>query len=49
MQTWVVGVVLGSLLLTDSLFLSQPLSFLNGVVGVFLWLVTLVNWYGGKR
>ena len=48
MQTWVVGFVLGSLLLTDSLFLSQPLSLLNGVVGVFLYVVILVNAYGKR-
>jgi hypothetical protein len=49
MKSWVVGFVLGSLLLTDSLFLDQPLSALNMLVGVFLYLVILVNWYGGKR
>ena len=48
MQTWVVGFVLGSLLLTDSLFLDQPLSVINGLVGVFLYLVVLVNFYGKK-
>jgi len=48
MQTWVVGFVLGSLLLTDSLFLDQPLSAINGLVGVFLYLVVLVNFYGKK-
>lgn len=49
MQTWVVGFVLGSLLLTDSLFLDQPLSALNMLVGVFLYVVILLNWYGRKR
>jgi len=48
MQTWVVGFVLGSLLLTDSLFLDQPLSAINGLIGVFLYLVVLVNFYGKK-
>ena len=48
MQTWVVGFVLGSLLLTDSLFLDQPLSAVNMLVGVFLYLVILVNAYGKR-
>ena len=48
MQTWVVGFVLGSLLLTDSLFLDQPLSAVNMLVGVFLYLVVLVNAYGKR-
>ena len=48
MKSWVVGFVLGSLLLTDSLFLDQPLSALNMLVGVFLYLVILVNEYGKK-
>ena len=48
MKTWVVGFVLGSLLLTDSLFLDQPLSALNMLVGVFLYLVILVNEYGKR-
>ena len=48
MKSWVVGFVLGSLLLTDSLFLDQPLSALNMLVGVFLYLVILVNWYGKR-
>ena len=48
MKTWVVGFVLGSLLLTDSLFLDQPLSALNMLVGVFLYLVVLVNFYGKR-
>ena len=48
MKTWVVGFVLGSLLLTDSLFLDQPLSALNLLTGVFLYLVILVNEYGKK-
>jgi len=48
MKTWVVGFVLGSLLLTDSLFLDQPLSAVNLLVGVFLYLVILVNEYGKK-
>ena len=48
MKSWVVGFVLGSLLLTDSLFLDQPLSAINGLVGVFLYLVILVNEYGKR-
>jgi len=48
MKTWVVGFALGSLLLTDSLFLDQPLSAVNLLVGVFLYLVILVNEYGKK-
>jgi len=48
MKTWVVGFVLGSLLLTNSLFLDQPLSAVNLLVGVFLYLVILVNEYGKK-
>ena len=48
MQTWVVGFVLGSLLLTDSLFLDQPLSAVNMLVGVFLYVVVLVNFYGKR-
>ena len=48
MKSWVVGFVLGSLLLTNSLFLDQPLSALNMLVGVFLYLVILVNEYGKR-
>jgi hypothetical protein len=48
MKTWVVGFCLGSLLLTNSLFLDQPLSALNLLTGVFLYLVILMNEYGKK-
>ena len=48
MKSWVVGFVLGSLLLTNSLFLDQPLSAINGLIGVFLYLVILVNEYGKR-
>jgi hypothetical protein len=48
MKSWVVGFVLGSLLLTNSLFLDQPLSALNMLVGIFLYLVILVNEYGKR-
>ena len=48
MKTWVVGFVLGSLLLVNSRFTGQPLSFLNGLVGAFLYFVILVNNYGKK-
>jgi len=48
MKTWVVGFILGSLLLTNSLFTDQPLSAVNVLVGVFLYLVILVNEYGKR-
>ena len=48
MRSWVVGFVLGSLLLTNSLFLDQPLSAINALIGVFLYLVILVNEYGKR-
>jgi hypothetical protein len=48
MPSWGIGFILGTLFLADSLSTSQPLSFLNGAVGVFLYVVLLVNWYGKK-
>jgi len=48
MKSWVIGFILGLIALTNSLFTPQPLSLLNGAVGVFLWLVVLVNFYGEK-
>jgi len=48
MPTWVIGFLLGSLLLTNALFTSQPLSLLNAVVGVFLYAVIMLNYYGKK-
>jgi hypothetical protein len=48
MPSWGIGFILGSLFLTNSLVTSQPLSFLNGAVGVFLYVVLLVNYYGKK-
>lgn len=45
MPSWVIGFLLGLTLIIDSLFLGQPLAFLNGVLGVFLWIVVLVNYY----
>jgi hypothetical protein len=46
MPSWGIGFILGSLFLTNSLYTGQPLSFLNGAVGVFLYVVLLVNYYG---
>jgi hypothetical protein len=46
MPSWVIGFLLGFLMLNNALALSQPLSALNALVGVFLWGVILVNWYG---
>ena len=48
MPSWGIGFILGSLFLTNSLSTSQPLSFINGAVGVFLYLVVLVNYYAKK-
>jgi len=36
------------LLIVNSLNTSQPLSFLNGAVGVFFWLVILGAYYGKR-
>jgi len=48
MSKWIIGFVLGSLFLTNSLFLDQPLSAINLLVGVFLYFVVIVNYYGKK-
>jgi hypothetical protein len=48
MPSWGLGFIAGSLFLTNSLFTSQPLSFLNGAIGVFLYVVVLVNYYAKK-
>jgi hypothetical protein len=48
MKSWGVGFVLGFLFLNNALVTPQPLSAFNALVGVFLWLVILVNWYGKK-
>ena len=48
MPSWVVGFLLGFLLLADSLSTPQPLATCNGLLGVFLWVVTLINYYVKK-
>jgi len=48
MKSWVIGFALGWILVADSLFTGFPLSLLNGAVGVFLWLVVCVNYYGKR-
>jgi hypothetical protein len=48
MKSWVIGFILGLIALVDSLFTPVPLSLLNGAVGVFLWFVVLVNYYGKR-
>jgi hypothetical protein len=48
MRKWVIGFLLGTLLLANAMVLDQPLAFLNGLAGVFLYLVIMVNYYGKK-
>jgi len=48
MQNWGVGFVLGFLCLNNALVTPQPLSAVNGLIGVFIWFVMFVNWYGKK-
>lgn len=43
-----MGYLFGLLFITNGLFTSQPLSFLNGAVGVFCWVVIMLNYYGKK-
>lgn len=48
MKQWILGYALGLLFIVNSLSTSQPLSLLNGAVGVFLWLVILGAFYGKR-
>jgi hypothetical protein len=45
---WWLGFLLGFLFLNDALATDQPLSFLNGLAGAFLWLAVMLNYYGKK-
>jgi hypothetical protein len=48
MRQWIVGFLFGLLFITNAVFTSQPLSAVNGVMGVFCWLVIILNYYGKK-
>jgi hypothetical protein len=48
MPSWGIGFIFGTLFLTNSLCTGQPLSFLNGAVGAFLYVVVLVNYYAKR-
>jgi hypothetical protein len=48
MKQWIVGYLLGLLLIFNSFSLSQPLSAINLLVGVFFWLVILGAYYGKR-
>jgi hypothetical protein len=48
MQRWGVGFVIGFLFLNNALFTPQPLSALNVLVGVFFFVIIMVNYYGKR-
>jgi len=48
MKSWVIGFILGLIALVNALFTPEPLSLINWAVGVFLWFVVLVNFYGKR-
>ena len=48
MKSWLVGYLLGLLLLIDSLLTEQPLAAINFVVSGFLFFVIIANFYGKR-